>query len=356
MSNGKLTKERLEKFCYLLSAIKKIIAIIITHRDPDSMACAKRFAEICRAFGKAVKIFYQGPLEDEQNRCIWNGFNLGEEFLPIEKFLEDSSKYDVIMLDAAPEDSRLEDSTGNKIILDPIIVIDHHPNVRKIEEGENHWYQIEPCGAAITHIMELSLKLEKPELSLENNEDTSTLAVIGLMSDADLRLIAKHTSPNDRAIFNTLCQYADLSRAERTFNAIYTKEYWNYFAAALNNREPLGNIILTNIGYISADNLGLAARFGDKLYLTEGVDIVVVRAISWPDCTTHLKFRSMSERNDLVEYIRKRFGNGGARNGKGAAQIKQASDFYLPNSSEAKLTYERHIDQQVRDKIINPSY
>lgn len=312
----KLTEERLEKFRKTMESAKSNIAIILSHIDPDAISCARIFAEICKHSEKNPSIFYAGVTDDPQNNYVYNKFDLADDFKPLAAFneLENKDEYDTVLLDS----SSLKDGRLGGLEFSPVVIIDHHPNENKLEESENTWYWIEGCGAAISKVVKLFLELG---LEFKISDDLATLAVIGLLTDADIKLLSPQMKEIDYDTFHCLSRYMNAAKAKETFDALFDMKYVRLFVKAFDNIARNENVILTYFEDMSREELGYLARLADELCRIKEVEIVFI----WVVCedTLYVKARSTDDKVKLDENLKKIFGEkyAGARHGKGAAAV-----------------------------------
>jgi len=339
-----LSKDRIDKFRNVMQQSKPDIAIILTHLDPDAIACAKVSVNICAHFKKNVSIFYAGGLYHPQNIAIWNKFALAEDFKSLDK-IDDIKKYDTILLDS----SSLNDSRLKGLAIKPIIIIDHHLTNEKLEESENTWFYIKSCGSAATLVVQLFLALE---LEFQQGDDISTLAVIALLTDADIKLLSKYVIPLDRDIYVILMKSADASRARDTFASVKDLNYLKLFKRAIDNMEQVEGVTFTNIGFIEDNEVGYDALLADELCAISGIKTIVVIATR-KDYSTEIKVRTTDDKIELDSHIKERFGqeNGGGRHGKGAARIPPPNKDDVPNTAKAREIFLNYRSQQILDKI-----
>lgn len=346
----KLSEERLEKFKKTIEKAKSIIAIILTHLDPDSATCAKIFADICKSMGKTPKIFYAGGLYHPQNRAIWNRFALADDFNPIENLNPENLKeYDTVLLDS----SSLEDTRLNGIKINPIVIIDHHISKDKLQETEDTWYEIRACGAATTLVIQLFLSLN---MEFNQGDDISTLAVIALLTDADIKLLSKYVTDLDRETYVHLMKYADASKARETFDSVKDTIYLKFFKRVIDSLEKIGNYTLAHLDFIEDEDSGYGSLLADELCAIAGINTVWV-SLTRNDFSTEVKARSIDDKVDLESVIKNRFGEkyGGARHGKGAVRLPPPIDIDIPTTSEAKQKFLEYRKQTIRDRLKSSS-
>ena len=348
----KLPEKRLEKFREIIEKLKENIAIILSHLDPDSIACAKLFSEICKHFEKKAKIFYAGGLHLPQNKIIWNKFGLEEDFSSIKKFLEIENKdqYSVVLLDS----SSLDDPRLDGVEIKPTIIIDHHLSADKLEETDDTWYHLIVCGAAITLVVQLFIDLE---LKFEANDDLSTLGVLGILTDTGtMKLVSKNATHLDREAFTFLMRFADDSRIRDIFASVKDKRYLTLLCKATANIETEEDTIITNLGFIDIDDEVYAALLAEELCSIQGVNTVVVWALD-EENTLYIKIRSVDDKIDMNNFIKKYFGkgSGGGRTGAGAARIPPPPHFYIARTGQSRELYMQFINRLILDAIFKSS-
>ncbi|MFC1612589.1 bifunctional oligoribonuclease/PAP phosphatase NrnA [Patescibacteria group bacterium] len=323
----KLPQERIDKFKKVLKGAKEKIAIILNHDDPDAFACAKVFEAICKLFEKSVKIFSPKILDTPQNKYIWNKFSLVDDFHPLDTFAdsEDKNEYDTILLDS----SSLEDARLGGLKIDPVIIIDHHPNETKLDEPEDKWYWVSAYGAAISMVARVFLDVG---LEFKLNDSLATLAVIGLLTDADTKLLSPHMTELDYDIFHHLSKFMNAAKAKETFDAVYDMKYVTMFVTAIQNMSRDENLVITHFEYMPREDIGYLAILADDISNIKEVDVVFIYVIA--EDSLYVKVRA-DDSVELDSTIKKIFKNpvtgktyGGARHGKGAAQVPLG--FWVP--------------------------
>lgn len=344
----KLPEDRIKKFEVVLKNAGSPLAIILTHLDPDSIACARIFARICEHYEITAKIFYCGTLDDPQNKFIWNRFRLIDDFAPIDRFLslKDADKYRTVLLDS----SSLNDRRLGQLKVNPAIIIDHHPSkTNQLEETENTWYLVHTCGAAVSLVTKLFLSAG---LTFEQNDDLATLAVIGIKTDTK---ILDSTELDWEILFYLLLnKFADKKRAKETEDSMKDMEYLRLFHQAYSSMEQDGSVCVMNLEFIPREKIGLIARLADEFCEYRGIDTVLIWAVS-DDKTIYVKVRSVDSKLDLDDFIKKCFGadRGGAREGgKGAALIPL--DFFAP-IPESQTEFMAFLKKHIPARAFKPS-
>jgi len=342
----KLPEERVRKFERVLKNAGSPLAIFLTHLDPDAIACARIFIKICEHFEIAIRIFYCGALDDPQNKVIWNRFKLVDDFSPIEKFsaLKDADKYRTVLLDS----SSLNDQRLGQLKINPIIIIDHHPNkTNQLEETDETWYYVHTCGAAVSLVVKLFLSLG---LVFEQSDDLATLAVIGIKTDS--RILDSTDLDWEVLFYLLLYKYADKKRAKETEDSMKDMEYLRLFHQAFVSLEQEGNLCIMHLGFMPREKIGLVARLADDFCQYKGIDTVVIWAIG-DDHTVYVKIRSVDNKLDLDDFIKKCFGSsraGAREGGKGAAIVPL--DFFtpIPESKDELLVF---LKKHITGKVLN---
>ncbi|MBU4421751.1 hypothetical protein L6259_02985 [Candidatus Parcubacteria bacterium] len=342
-----LQQNRLEKFQRVMTEATEEIAIILSHLDPDSIACAKIFADICKHFEKKSRIYYAGGLHLPQNKIVWNKFGLAEDFIKLEKFTpEKHNKVSVVLLDS----SSIKDPRLQNLELRPIIIVDHHLNTDNLQETEAEWYQLSVCGAAITLIVQIYLSLG---LDFSANDDLATLAVLGILTDTGMmKLVSKYATDLDREAFTYLMRFADDARIREIFSSVKDKKYLAFLNKATTNTETREDTLITNIGFIDADDEVYAALLAEELCSIQGISTVVVWALDNKN-RLYIKIRSVDDKIEMEQFITKRFGEGtgGGRTGAGAAIIEPPPQFYIPSTAASKELYMKFVRQLIVDVL-----
>lgn len=335
LKEGKIPDHRLEKLKKIIESLKHVL-IILTHLDPDSIACAMIIMTILKRLGKEASIYYAGVLDDPQNKYIWNTFQLVDKFKPINENLTQQmvDKCDTILLDSSfTKDSRL-----GGLVITPRVIIDHHPTLDKIEENDENWYWIETCGSATAMAVKIFLDLG---FDFEPKNELPTLSIIAFLTDADVRLLSPHLTPLDHSVFYYLSHYADRELANKTFGAILDEKYSDFYIKAYQERRREGNVALTSLGIVQRDDVGYTARIAESLCTLREIGTLFIWVIANDPLTgwaIFLKARSVDGKMDLDTFLRQRLGKnpetgafyGRARHGKGGALIPLG--FFAPTS------------------------
>ena len=187
-------------------------------------------------------------------------------------------------------------------------------------------------------------------LEFKPSDDLATLAILGLLTDADIKLLSPHMTALDYEVHLHLTKYANMAKAREVFDSILDEKYLELYTTIISKRERRGNIMVSNLGCISREYVGYMARLADAFCAIKGIDTVILWAVS--NETLHIKARTIDGKLDLDAFIKERFGCGGARHGKGAAQMPMG--FFSPTKNSQKELLE-YLTKRILDAIFDPS-
>lgn len=204
-SEGKRT-EKLQK----LQTVKKALSgkdkflILLSHIDPDALACAVSFKEIIRQINSdaVVAITYCGEM-NRSGEYIINACNLADVLTPASDYLIAPDETVVLLDSNTCEDSRIPDNLRGIV---PVIIVDHHDSDYQSAEtetiellGERFVWIDKQAGSASTMVLEIaqSIGVTLSEMSL-------LLLSVGIYTDTE----------------GLRCSYRDLEAYNKASSAI----------------------------------------------------------------------------------------------------------------------------------------
>jgi nanoRNase/pAp phosphatase (c-di-AMP/oligoRNAs hydrolase) len=260
--------------------------------DPDSIASALAFAEICKKFKAPFKIFYGGIISHQENRALVN--LIGAEFEGIE---DPTSALEIV--NQAGKVALIESSIpgiNNSLPKDvvPDIVIDHH----EVKGVKGEFVDVKADICAVATIMTQYLQ----QLSIVPNKKLATCLFYAIR--VDTALLTRSISPAELQILNYLSTLADPELLEAIESPPYSTETIDILAKAIRNREVKGSYLVTSVGFTNEPNA--ISQSADFLLRLEGVSTVMVSGIIGDNI--YLSARSKDSRVNLGKVLQDAFG------------------------------------------------
>ncbi|MEK7583891.1 MAG: hypothetical protein AAB490_01490 [Patescibacteria group bacterium] len=316
-------KERLARLTKVLEAAKgRDILIVLTQLDPDAIGGGLAFKFLLKkGFGIDAAIGYFGAVGNQQNKSIFNLFDLGRTLKPLTP--EDLSGDALVVLidSSAVDDSRVG------VTLNPRIVVDHHSGTTLVE-GDKTFIWVEDTGSATTLVTEL---IRAKGLACEDDEDRTVfiLASLGVYTDTDSLVDA---GKRDLEAYAWLGKFYEQTELITLLRYRLSRYYFENLTHALTHRTIEGPRLVANAGIIRPDEGDDLAIIADLFIRMEGISLVVVWGLihdpdrPGSDCV-RLSARSTDISMSLGSFLQDRFGAGGAKlsqggKGIGGAQFK----------------------------------
>ncbi|MFA6227995.1 MAG: DHH family phosphoesterase [Patescibacteria group bacterium] len=302
--------DRLEKFKHVLEQMKENpLVVILTHLDPDSMASAEAMRFIAKSVGiEQITVLYCDESTDEQNEAIINKLALDRRMQPIDSWVDFPAGNNYVMVDAnSPSDSRLKHAKDK---LKLTMVIDHHRN-DKIKETDDDFIWLENFGACATMMCELIAGLGLLSTAKFNGDfkDLPLLLSLGIYMDTKGLISA---GSKDREAFAEVAGLAKEADLQFFINYQISQTYMEALKCALNSMSVRGMKIVAYAGEVSSKEATVIARVADFFIRIKGFSLAVVWA-TVDDSQIMVSARGTDFGTPLDEFIRSRFGSGGAK-------------------------------------------
>ncbi len=276
---------------------------IFTHNDPDpdSMASALAFSEICKNEGFSTKIYHGGEISHQENIELVRLLDIklyrieNQDELAIA--LKNSSK--VVMIETAiPGENNVLPSD-----FVPNIIIDHHPTTGDISASD--MVDIRSDVGALSSVMTIYIQ----QLDVKMNPKLATALLYALK--VDTKSFTRKVSPTDLRAAAFLSPFADEKLLKRIESPPMTPTTVDVIGNAIVNREVKDGVLFSAVGYVKErDALPQAAEF----LLREG-DVKVVGLCGIRGYNIHISARSNDPEVHLGEVVRKAFGELGSAGG-----------------------------------------
>jgi len=316
-------KERLSRLTKVLAASKgRDILIVLTQLDPDAIGGGLAFKFLLKkGFSIDAAIGYFGAIGNQQNKAVFNLFDLGRVIKPLTPKDITSDALIVLIDSSATEDSRVG------VHLDPRIVIDHHSGTTLVE-NKSIFIWVEDTGSATTLVTEL---IRAKGLTCKDDEERTVfiLASLGIYTDTDSLVDA---GKRDLAAYSWLGKFYDESELIALLRYRLSRYYFENLTHALTHRRIEGPRLVANAGIMRPDEGDDLAIIADLLSRMEGISLVIVWGLiqnpAQPSTDiVRLSARSTDISMSLGSFLQDRFGAGGAKlsqggKGIGGAQFK----------------------------------
>lgn len=349
-------KDRAEKLQKVITYHKEsCFNIILLQIDPDGLAASFGLRYLLTKFGiKRTRILYCGPIGHPQNKSIFDRYGLGSKISDLNDIRGSFTDKDVFCLvdSSSTKDGRL----GEFRDFTPIIVIDHHRG-SDIVETENSFAWVEDIGACSTLTTELISEFQLLDFNHENSF-VPVLLALGVYTDTH-NLIKG--SSRDRNAFGLVSNLPELEQRDLQNLIEYPlpMAYINSLTYALNNSKRDGLRLVTNVGYINAENSDFISIIADFITQAEKTTLVVVWGIVEDG---EKKFVRLSVRNNdkevnLIEFLRKSFGNDtGAKlatdgSGAGGGRVDLGLGFWAHDNTKEEII--KLVDKRITDIVLN---
>lgn len=322
-----------EDFLSKVRALSGRIHILVAQVDPDALGSAIAIADILEKLEKEVAIFFAGGIGHQQNRALFNRYNLKARMETIANIPE--SPTNLVLVDSSStKDGRLPQS----LTVDPVLVIDHHRGSETENYREDAFIWIEEVGSASTLVVELLLSLqETADFSLDWSRETAMLLALGIYTDTKRLVMANH---RDREAFGTATLHIDPQEFGFLVDYPLPETHFENMKRALNKCDTKGSRTLAGLGIMSAKDGDDLATIADYLLRRKGVYMV----ITWGIINGNLRVCARSNDTDpLDEKLRTLFGdNSGAKllpggTAEGGALVDIGLDLWLVPETEEKM-------------------
>ena len=270
---------------------------IVTHAnpDPDAIGSALALAEIAQTYDCPATIYYAGTISHQENRAMVNLLDIDLVELSLEAL--DTAAGIALVDHGRPG---VNDSLPRDLSVD--IIIDHHPqqgpNVGQVTDRRSN------VGATSTILTEYFT-----QLSIRPQTETATALLYGIQTDTDdFRRIS---SPVDFEAAGRLYELADYGVLDRIESPTISPETFETIAAAIDNRQQYGSILVSNVGDL-ADRDAIA-QAADRLLELDGVTTTLVCGLQ--DEMIYCSARGRGSDLDLGSVLDRAFSAVGAAGG-----------------------------------------
>ncbi|NLI62392.1 MAG: potassium transporter TrkA [Methanosarcinaceae archaeon] len=330
-SESKYAGNRLAVF---LEENRNIKLGIVVHDNPDPDAISSGFAlkEIAKKFNIEGEILYDGKIGHHENKAFVN--LLGLKLNKINGS-EDYKKYDKL---AMVDCSRPQVNNSVPVDSNIAIVIDHH------EKGEDEihaeFVDIRTNVGSTATIMTRYLQ----QFDVPISKELAAALLYGIRTDTnDFR---RNTTSEDFSAASYLHPLSDHDLLTQVETSTLSVETLEILSEAIQNRQVVGSILLSNVGFIrDRDTLPQAA---DYLLKMEGISVTVIYGVVGDSI-------SVSARNDdirvqLGDVMRQAFGeNAGGHSNSAGAKIPLG----LFSDAKDKGTLLKLIEESVTKRFLN---
>jgi nanoRNase/pAp phosphatase (c-di-AMP/oligoRNAs hydrolase) len=313
-----MDKEQLDQLLESVRGKKSVLILPHNNPDPDAIASAVALRYLLNELLEIKpEIVYQGIIGRAENKALVH--YLGRPLRRLNSTDLGNGKA-FALVDTQP-------GAGNNVLpikRKPTLVIDHHP--WRDETQQAIFFDVRPEVGAASSVMTEYLR----EAQLEPPARLATALFYGIKTDT--MGLCRGTSPADTEAFCFLQHYADIEALLKIERAQVPIDYFQSFAATLQNAEVYGNIILAYLGTMSYPDQ--AAEIADLL--------LRLRKIRWVICfgvhrnRLFLSVRTYKKRGagQLAQHL---MGAEGAAGGHGA----MAGGWMKLNGEDPKTIVER---------------
>lgn len=312
---------------------KSLDISLFTHNDPDvdAMSSALGMAEILRAEGHNVVIYYYGQVGHPQNRVFMNQFDwtgrtsrLKDDEEDIEKHKASISGTTIVIVDTSCLIGTGNLSNVSKFIGDqqPALVIDHH---EKVDQPKDTTYQRYSVGACATMIWEIA-----GSLGIELTRETSTALLLGIELDTS-GFREDRTTDRDTVAYEALRQVYDGRRYLDVVNYPKSAIFRSMKKRAYCTLIESDSVLVAGVGNIIREQKSLMASIADELMNYDNIQHALVIGLV-PDgkdvWNMAISYRTSSGTANADELVKAVFGSKfGAKKGAGAGEMKVAEPF-----------------------------
>jgi nanoRNase/pAp phosphatase (c-di-AMP/oligoRNAs hydrolase) len=315
--------EDARRFRTVIDAVEGTLAVVMhDNPDPDAIASAVALASLAETLGTPAEPCYFGDISHQENRAFVNVLDLELTTLdpdadPRDRFggfaLVDHSRPGVN--DQLPPD------------LDVDVVIDHHPPRGAVPGA---YRDIRPdVGSTSTLLVD-----HFDRYGSTPDATVATALLFGIRVDTEN--FAREVSALDFKAAASILPTVDAERLERIESPNVSADTMTTLAAAIENREVRGSVLVSSAGRINdRDALPQAA---DKLLTMEGVTTVLVYGVGGDD--VYMSARARGADVDLGETLRVAFdhiGSAGGHADMAGAQIPITPAFGEFEDDDAEL-------------------
>lgn len=283
--------------------------ILIAQIDPDALGAAFGAQEMLRILGHESVIYYCGKVGHPQNEALCNKFNLFSKMRLLDKSrgkndLQPEQLTNVLLVDSnRARDSRIP------IVVDPVIVIDHHKDSDVEQTAENVVWLDEDVGSASTMVAEI-LSAIAPE-DWEFPQHIALMLALGVYTDTKSMIRAGERDQSAYTWCKRYANYTDL------IGMILYKRPFSFLTnlskaidyVETNNTFKQGRIV-ASLGELPSKRGDDLAMIADEFLRTTGVVLAITWAVVEQNGNKNVRVCARSEdlTLNLSEFLRTRFG------------------------------------------------
>ncbi len=276
-----------------LNGVDEVTILTHPNPDPDAMASALGVAHIAESRGVTVHIGYPGQIRHQENRAFRTVLELDIEQV---EGVEDLTG-EVILVDHGRPRGLI-----NAEAVDPLAVIDHHPD----EHVDAPFVDVRPeygaCASIVAeYLQSLGAIPEEPDETVEGEWVVPSRVATGLVYgiQSDTAKLTRGCTQADFEAYAYLYPGVDADALDRIANPEVDREVLEVKARAFTNHEVRGSFAVCDVGEVS--NVDSIPQAADELRRREGVTAVVV--LGSRNGTLHLSGRSRDDRVHMGETI-----------------------------------------------------
>ena len=302
-----------ELFLNAVKNYKNIIIIILGSPDPDALASAHALRILLSTVSINSDIIITKKISLSQNRAFVKYLDipltLKKDFSP--------DKYDAYIVPDF-QTNIVEGITG---IIPCAAHIDHHTITDK--KGPADFSLIKTDAGSTSSLVALMIRDLNPPINRKDLISVSTALMFGIQTDTDKY---EHATPIDIEALRYLSEFSDKDIINKINGIPISPVTMRYYKKATENQHVYKDWRCYGIGYIDIANRDSIAIAADLLLKKPDTGTVIVYAIVEDrhrgDLFLDVSFRSKSENLDINDLIKRITPTGGARQFKGAYQIK----------------------------------
>ena len=276
MESTKKSLESKDKVAEYFKNIEKakncrVLVVIKSYPDPDSIACSLAFQYIGRLYGIQSSILYFDEISHHENKALVK--KLGIEMLRYEADF-DFSLYDYLVF-SDTQTSDLPVSVSLTKEIPALLLVDHHKNLGNqkalfVDVREN-------AGATSSiyaeYLMEGPVHLETAD---SHSIQVATALMHGIRSDTDQFHLAKEL---DYKAASYLSRFVDRELLMVISQQLTSAKTMDITQTALENKKIKENYLLAGVGFVREEDRDGIAQTADYLLRREGIDTVIVYGI-----------------------------------------------------------------------------
>jgi nanoRNase/pAp phosphatase (c-di-AMP/oligoRNAs hydrolase) len=302
-----------ESFLNAVKKYKNIMIIILGSPDPDALASAHALKIILSTVSINSDIIITKKISLSQNKAFVKYLDipliLKKDFSP--------EKYDAYIV----PDFQTNIVNGITGVIPCAAHVDHHTVTDKKWPAD--FSLIKTDAGSTSSLIALMIKDLIPPVNKKDLISVSTALIFGIQTDTDKY---EHATPIDIEALRYLSEFSDKDIINRINGIPISPVTMRCYRKATENQHIYKDWRFYGIGYIDITNRDSIAITADLLLKKPDTGTVIVYAIvedkNRGDLFLDVSFRSKSENLDIDDLIKHITPTGGARQFKGAYQIK----------------------------------